>query len=164
MMHFDKHNPHVLYIDKRPECEPDQIANFTDLPFPDKRFKLIVFDPPHIIQTYSENPSGMSNRFGYLQPETWQSEIKKGFEELWRVLDDYGVLIFKWANTHASSDRILEMLPVKPIVYQITAKQARKWNSGKTSNRKADKVRTLWFTFMKFPDLIVPAKERSKTK
>jgi hypothetical protein len=151
MMWFDKHDPNTLYIDKRPECEPDQVANFTKLPYPDRKFKLIIFDPPHIIQKATENPSGMSNRFGYLQPETWQSDIQNGFTELWRLLDDYGILLFKWANTHASSDKLLELLPIKPLVYQITAKEARKWRNNSRSNRDADKVRTLWFCFMKKP-------------
>ena len=60
MMWFDKHNPDCLFVDKRtvPEMrlcdgrafsvEPDLIADFTDLPFDDDTFYLVVFDPPHL--------------------------------------------------------------------------------------------------------------------
>ena len=60
---FTKDNPNCLYIDKRVEhgtriwkstkndserridVEPDIVADFTQLPFPDKSFYLVVFDP-----------------------------------------------------------------------------------------------------------------------
>lgn len=32
------------------EVNPDTIADFTDLPFEDARFKLVVFDPPHLLR------------------------------------------------------------------------------------------------------------------
>ena len=31
------------------EVEPDMIADFTNLPFPDNTFNLVVMDPPHLI-------------------------------------------------------------------------------------------------------------------
>ena len=35
---------------------------------------------------------------GYCR-ETWQSDLKRGFKECWRVLEDYGTLIFKWSDS-----------------------------------------------------------------
>lgn len=61
MFWFDQENPHVFFGDIRQEdhilCDqrklhinPDQIMDFRNLPFPDKSFKLVVFDPPHLIK------------------------------------------------------------------------------------------------------------------
>lgn len=60
MFWFDKNHPAVEYIDKRIvkrhefwqgrfiEVAPDTVADFTKLPFADRSFKLVVFDPPHL--------------------------------------------------------------------------------------------------------------------
>lgn len=62
MFWFDKHNPLVLFVDKRSETltakdkdrirtidvKPDVIADFTNLPFEDNSFYMVVFDPPHL--------------------------------------------------------------------------------------------------------------------
>ena len=101
----DKRHKNCLYVDIRREEKgfhkfrrnrmviPDMIADFRKLPFPDKRFKLIVWDPPHFI---TNSKLDMTISYGRLKPETWQSYLKRGFNELWRVLDDYGTMIFKW--------------------------------------------------------------------
>ena len=61
-MWFDKRNPLAMFTDRRSETitmdypsghyveqiEPDMVADFTDLPFPDNTFALVVMDPPHI--------------------------------------------------------------------------------------------------------------------
>ena len=57
MFWFDKTNPDVEFCDIRQEqhelCDgrhleisPDRIADFTNLPFRDNQFRLVVFDPP----------------------------------------------------------------------------------------------------------------------
>jgi len=60
MFWFDKNNPNVEFCDNRIvpyheyypkryiEVKPDTVCDFTALPFPDKSFKLVVFDPPHL--------------------------------------------------------------------------------------------------------------------
>ena len=62
MFWFDKHNPLALFVDKRSEIvtakvrdkirtievKPDIIADFTNLPFEDSSFYMVVFDPPHL--------------------------------------------------------------------------------------------------------------------
>jgi len=62
MFWFDKQHPRAVYCDNRVvpyheyykgryiEINPDVVADFTALPFPDKQFKLVVFDPPPSIQ------------------------------------------------------------------------------------------------------------------
>ena len=70
-MWWNKENPYAVYFDQRDEeftkvfgtdkserhirVHPDVIGDFRHLPFPDESFHLVVFDPPHIIQKYSEN-------------------------------------------------------------------------------------------------------------
>ena len=60
MFWFDKDNPNVVFMDKRDEVcvlsdgqtvivHPNIVGDFTAMPFPDKSFKLVVFDPPHIV-------------------------------------------------------------------------------------------------------------------
>lgn len=60
---FNKHHPAAIYCDKRQaqfkhiwkntdncalDINPDVLCDFTDLPFPDNSFQLVVFDPPHL--------------------------------------------------------------------------------------------------------------------
>lgn len=59
MFWFDKENPLVVFSDIRQDefilcdgrpfkVEPDIIADFRNLPFPDGHFRLVVLDPPHL--------------------------------------------------------------------------------------------------------------------
>ena len=146
-MWFDKKNPNTLYIDirrekkgyfdyrKNQEVEPDMIADFRNLPFEDKTFKLVVWDPPHLKSNKME--AGIIKTFGCLHPETWQDDLKKGFKECWRVLDDYGLLVFKFCNSQIKFKKVMELFTEKPIF-------------GNTSSTK--KGSTKWFFFMKIPE------------
>ena len=60
MFWFDKNNPDVIFADNR-ELEttlcdgrklvikPDEKVDFRNMPYPDNTFKLVVYDPPHLI-------------------------------------------------------------------------------------------------------------------
>jgi len=59
MFWFDRENPDVLFGDIRDEehtlCDgrelkihPDMPLDFRKMPFEDGKFKLVVFDPPHL--------------------------------------------------------------------------------------------------------------------
>ena len=75
MFWFDRQNPDVVFGDKRTEThvlcdgrtlriEPDVTLDFTDLPFDDGTFKLVVFDPPHL---HTAGPkSWMAAKYGKL--------------------------------------------------------------------------------------------------
>tara|TARA_R110002124_G_C8548522_1_gene479033 strand:- start:27 stop:503 length:477 start_codon:yes stop_codon:yes gene_type:complete len=116
---FNKNHPNAIYLDRRNEehqldyernkqhivISPDVVGDFTDLPFEDKSFSLVVFDPPHA--KFSES-SIMYKKYGTLDND-WAEDIKKGFSECFRVLDDRGVLIFKWAE---SRYKVSEMIPL----------------------------------------------------
>ena len=141
MFWFDKKNPNVLFLDKRTEkhilCDgrlfeirPDKEMDFTNLKFKDNSFKLVVFDPPHI--THVGKNSWLYKKYGRLE-ENWRDDIKKGFEECWRILENNGVLIFKWSEESVSLSEVLKQFSQKPLFGHTTGK------SGKTK----------WMCFMK---------------
>jgi hypothetical protein len=93
MFWFDKNNPLVVWQDNRKEshtlCDgrklhicPDIIGDVCDMDFPDKTFKLVVFDPPHL--TSLGKNSWMAKKYGVLQND-WSEWIRKAFTECWRV-------------------------------------------------------------------------------
>lgn len=144
MFWFDKTNPDVLYADIRVKeftcCDgrkvniaPDEVVDFQEMPFGDKSFKLVVFDPPHLVQAGA--CGWLSQKYGSLPRKGWESYIKAGFEECWRVLDDYGTLIFKWNETDIPVPRIIKAIGREPLFGN---------KCGKTS-------RTHWMCFMKMP-------------
>lgn len=77
----------ALFVDKRSEIvtakdrdkirtievKPDIIADFTNLPFEDSSFYMVVFDPPHL-KTLGKT-SWMAKKYGRL-PDNWQEMIK----------------------------------------------------------------------------------------
>ena len=160
MMWYNKHHPNTIYIDNRiadkghiqkgfnpnHHVRPDIVMDFRKMDFPDKSFKLVVFDPPHL--TSLTETSVMGKKFGCLNAETWQSDLQKGFSECWRVLKDYGVLVFKWNDIEISYKKVLSLIKERPLFFNITAGQ----------KALKDGHRSYWFVFMKLP-LAVNKKE-----
>lgn len=135
-MHFNKSNPNVLYIDKRElepgsielqpnfKIKPDLIASFTDLPFDDSTFYLVIFDPPHI-KTKAEGI--MTKKYGKLGDD-WEDVLKSGFDECWRVLKPNGTLIFKWWEGQVKVSQIVKLFGKEPVVGHTTGKSGKtKW-------------------------------------
>lgn len=124
MFWFDKENKNTIFMDKR-ELEdtlcdgrkliikPDIVGDFRNIPFEDKSFKLVVFDPPHLKQV-GEN-SWLAKKYGKLD-STWEIDLKQGFNECMRVLEDYGVLIFKWNEEQIKLRQILDLIDYKPLI------------------------------------------------
>jgi len=147
MFWFDKKNPNVLFVDIRREpkgfmelqpnfeVEPDEIGDYTNLKYPDKSFKMVVWDPPHTIRPGGSKPGIMEMRYGRLREETWEENIRAGFKECWRVLDDYGTLVFKWNSKEKSIKQVLALFTETPLF-------------GHTTNKKEY---THWMCFMKIP-------------
>ncbi len=145
MFWFDKDNRNVEFCDKRTveyhefyknryiEIKPDTVCDFTDLPFLDKSFKLVVFDPPHL--TWAGEKSWTYLKYGRLEKD-WPDMIHDGFAECMRVLDDYGTLIFKWSEVQIPLKKVLEAIGQEPLFGH---------RSGKNMN-------THWLAFMKFPE------------
>jgi hypothetical protein len=142
-MWFNKEQPNTIYIDQRAECEPDRVMEWKDLSqFSDAKFRLIVFDPPHFIKPESYANQTTIRQYGTLCPETWQSDIKIAFRELWRVLQNYGVLLFKWNDHDITFEKVLALFSVKPLFGQQV----------KLSRSKHHAQSTMRFTFMKIPE------------
>ena len=146
MFWFDKKNPNVLFIDNRSETvtakdrdkirtievNPDVITDFTNLPFEDNSFYMVVFDPPHL-KTLGET-SWMAKKYGKL-PKDWQSLIHDGFTECMRVLKPNGTLVFKWNESEIKAAEVLSVIPFKPLFGHTTGRQSK----------------TIWMCFMKLP-------------
>lgn len=145
MMWMNKHHPNTIYLDQRTECKPDIVGDHRELKeFDDETFRLIVFDPPHLIDRWQ--PKGkhadLAVSYGLLRAETWQSDIKRAFKELFRVLKPYGILLFKWSNHDIPFKRVTPLFPQRPLFGQITSRHINKHGDNKTA----------WFCFMKIPD------------
>ena len=114
------------------EVKPDIVADFTNLPFEDNSFYMVVFDPPHL-KTLGET-SWMAKKYGKL-PSNWQEVIKAGFDECMRVLKPNGTLIFKWNESEIKAIEILSLIPYEPLFGHTTGRQSK----------------TIWMCFMKLP-------------
>ena len=145
-MWFNKKHPNALYIDIRKEkkgydkdrpnseVNPDIIMDFRDLQFEDNTFKLVVWDPPHM--TRLTETSWLRKKYGILNAQTWKADLKKGFNECWRVLENNGVLIIKWCEAEIKTEEVLKLFHTEPLFGQTTSKRSN----------------TLWLCFMKIPE------------
>lgn len=133
MFWFDKQNPHVVYGDIRNEqhelcdgrqliIEPDMHIDFTDMPFDDETFHLVVFDPPHLERAGPK--SWMAKKYGKLGAD-WRDDLKAGFAECFRVLKPNGTLIFKWNETHIPVSQILALTKLTPLFGHKTGRQSK---------------------------------------
>lgn len=148
-MWFDRQNPDVIFGDRRSETltvtdrshgnhsgirtiivNPDSLMDFRDLPFADGAFKLVAFDPPHLVRAGPK--SWLAAKYGKLSDD-WRDDLRQGFAECFRVLATDGVLVFKWNETQVKLREVLELTPHKPLF-------------GNTSGKKAG---THWLVFMK---------------
>lgn len=144
---FNKHHPKAIYCDARKESfediwpnskrtleiEPDVQADFTELPFEDNSFSLVVFDPSHL--TGAKETSWLVKKYGKLD-ENWPRMIHDGFKECMRVLKPEGTLVFKWSEYDISADKVWKAISEKPLFGH---------HSGKKS-------KTFWACFMKFEE------------
>lgn len=144
---FNKNHPAAVYCDKRREdyelyfgrartslhqlhVDPDIQCDFTDLPFEDETFSLVVFDPPHL--THAKETAWLVKKYGRLD-EDWPKMIHDGFSEGMRVLKPDGVLIFKWSEYDIPAADVWKAIGQKPLFGH---------HSGKKST-------TFWGCFMK---------------
>lgn len=142
---FNKRHPDALYLDRRRVefeqgfdgqvqkivVDPDVVADFTDLPFDDETFSLVVFDPPHRF--------GLKNSWIRKKYETYDDagemmyNIVRGFRECMRVLKPDGVLVFKWAEIQISTAELIKAVGYTPLF----------------GHRSGKKMGTHWLCFMK---------------
>lgn len=138
MFWFDRQNPDVVFGDQRKETivvtdrshkedgtrtlyiEPDQIMDFRALPFADGTFKLVSFDPPHLVRAGPK--SWLAAKYGKLS-ENWRDDLSQGFAECFRVLATDGVLVFKWNETQVKIGEVLALTPHKPLFGQVSGRK-----------------------------------------
>lgn len=124
MFWFDKENPDVLFADNREVrttlCDgrellikPDINMDFRNMPFDDETFKIVVFDPPHLINAGSG--SWLAKKYGIL-PKDWKPYLKAGFDECMRVLENDGILVFKWSDEQLLFSEVLKCFGTKPLL------------------------------------------------
>lgn len=152
---FQKTEPHTVYCDIRREewegdfgkdlnkagkkkhrhlvIDPDIQCSFTDLPFPDNTFSLVVFDPPHV-KNLPES-SWLRKSYGNLDDD-WPKLIHDGFTECMRVLKPNGVLIFKWSDISISTREVLNAIGQEPLF----------------GHRSGKEMNTHWMCYMKFEE------------
>ncbi len=147
MFWFDRHHPSVIYMDNRNEShtvkdssssggqreiiiDPDYQGDFTDMPWEDEQFALVVFDPPHLVRNGSTG--WLAKKYGKLQ-RSWENDLTDGFLECFRVLKHHGVLIFKWNEHEIPVSKILALTDQKPLF----------------GNRCGKTAKTHWIVFMK---------------
>jgi SAM-dependent methyltransferase len=131
---YQKNHPFVTFLDirkgvydsktknakfssrRRTRVNPDVVADWCDVPFPDNHFDMVIFDPPHIFGNRGTVLSGLEVRYGKMFKDNWKQIFKDGIKELFRVLKPKGVFILKWCESHKSLDEILSLFPYKPMV------------------------------------------------
>lgn len=125
MFWFSKHHPSAVYLDNRKteqtlcdgrtlKVEPDVLANFKALPFKDNNFKLVIFDPPHLL--HAGESSWLRAKYGVLNRDTWKEDLKQGFDECMRVLALNGVLVFKWNEDQVKLKEVLSAIKAQPLI------------------------------------------------
>lgn len=137
---FDKNDCRVVFGDQRSEkvvvtdrthrddgtrtleIAPDSIMDFRRLPFASGEFRLVVFDPPHLVK--AGEGSWLRAKYGVLCRENWRDDLRRGFAECFRVLADEGVLIFKWAETQIPVREVLQLAGHAPLFGHPSGKRA----------------------------------------
>ena len=125
MFYYDKQNENTIYGDCREHesilsdgrklvVKPEIIFDFKNLPFEDEVFNLVIFDPPHLSQ--GGEKSWLVQKYGKLNKDTWQEDIKQGFEECFRVLKQNGTLVFKWNEEQILFSEVIKLAPQMPLL------------------------------------------------
>lgn len=152
MFWFDKSDQRALFADNRREShilpdvssvggsrtlfvDPEMLVDFTDMPFDNETFAMVVFDPPHLIR--SGKKGWLAKKYGKLEGD-WRDDIRKGFAECFRVLKNEGTLIFKWNEHEVPVSQILALTPERPLI----------------GNRCGKAGKTHWLVFLKLPKLL----------
>ena len=124
----DKHPENVTFMDfqRKLERKPTIFADNRNMPFRDKTFSTVFFDPPHAWafrsiffgfpdrDSYIRNHPNDRRRFPvYYGMELYRSKsallkaIYDGLKEVRRVLKDDGLLWLNWSELRLSLNRIL---------------------------------------------------------
>ena len=138
MMWLDRHRPDTIFGDRRHETitvtdrshgnpggtrtlsiEQDTLMDFRALPFADGSFKLVAFDPPHLVTAGPR--SWLAAKYGKLGKD-WRDDLRAGFAECLRVLDADGVMVFKWNETQVKVSEVLALAPIPPLFGHLSGR------------------------------------------
>lgn len=105
---FDKQYPDAVYVDIRPEMNPDIVADSRMLPAEiGDDFSLVVFDPPH----KNNGPNfGMARSYGCFDHEHIRSTISNTAKEAHRITRDDALMAFKWNDHSIKLTKIVGLL------------------------------------------------------
>ena len=145
----NKEHPNALYLDIREEApgcikqqpnfsvQPDYIQDYRELhAVPTDTFAHIAWDIPHLFRSTS---GLITTKYGALDQGSgnWQDDLRRGFEELWRVLKMHGTLVFKYNDLNIKASQMLSVFPVNPLYGAMTKKGVNN---------------TFFFVFVKLPE------------
>ena len=142
MFWFDKDNPLVDFQDIRDEVcklsdgqlcivKPNIFGDFTKMDMPDRSYKLVIWDPPHLV--WAGKTSNLYKMFG--KRDDWRNDLRKGFQECMRVLDDYGILIFKWSDVQLKVKTVIKAIGETPLFGHKTSRHC------------------IWMVYIKMPEI-----------
>lgn len=168
-----KESQFILFADIEPDLEikPDKIMDCTKTGFPDKYFNIVFFDPPHgwgkkpglsllsiknmrELEAYPWPRKDMTRRSKKARPyygwDKFQTKIgllgfiHKSQEEFYRILENDGVLWFKWSEAKITLGKIQVFFKKWRVMLQIPVCSPSRENwKGKKEKR------TYWIMFMK---------------
>lgn len=110
----------TLSDDRQLSISPSHLGDFRRMDFSDNTFDLIVFDPPHLVEAGKN--SWLAQKYGVLGKDSWQEDLKAGFEECLRVLKPSGTLIVKWCEEQIKTKEFLAAIGRKPLFGDKRAK------------------------------------------
>lgn len=139
MFWFDRADDRAIFVDKRKLkvelkdkssvggkriliIDPDLQCDFTNLPFQNESFPLVVFDPPHLLRNGKNG--WLAKKYGNLGVD-WREDIRRGFAECFRVLKLHGTLIFKWNEWEIPLKEILLLTAARPLFGNKCGRQAK---------------------------------------
>jgi len=116
---FNKRHPDALFVDIRPEVEPDVIADTRSLPESvGTDFDLIVFDPPHMNCGPNSN---MSKVYGYHTTQEILETIRETAKEAHRVSAPHALMALKWNDHDIAIKRVFDLMPQwEPLFGHLT--------------------------------------------
>ena len=133
----DKDSKYIMFTDKQEglKVAPDIICNWRRLPFPDNRFLVVVFDPPHAwgfgVNSIHSDP--MASEGSWWGNPSRRKELVldmiHGQKEFARVAP---VLCFKWNDNCMSLERALSCLTEWKEVFRKEVNSSGKLGKSKT--------------------------------
>lgn len=132
---FDKNHPLAVYLDKRPEVNPDIVCDTRQIPDEvGTGYDLVVWDPPHLNTGAN---SRMSKSYGHHTTAEILDTIEKTAAEAHRVTSKGAFMAFKWNDHDIRLDRVMKLMPQWEPLF------------GHCTNKDRPRSHTYWVMFMK---------------